>query len=381
MRPGASARSIPSTAWISPKRLRSPIASTAAQPSRGRHRRGHGLEPSSADATSWSTAASGSMGRPMMRSMTGRVMRWKKIGPMNACSARIGCIGRIRPAAICRAMYSVSDAERRLEQRPHALDRRPRAGRDLVEDRAHQAQPLARDPDDRAPDQREARPRAGPRDARARIARTASNGEYDLDQALQQRGLARHDPVQRAARDAGCGGQLLHRQLGERRSNEHVLRGGQDPGLRGRAAAPARRCEAGIRATRSAGRTSPARRLPDRRSPRPAPRVLGEHLARGGHHLAPDGRVHGERCHAREPRCDFVSRQVSRCRERQLRSRPAPCRGSRRGRRGRPKTWRRVSEAPAAGPCEVGLPVWPAGRLLRGRSGSHRCLGPSMPVG
>src|SRR6185369_13459954 len=68
-----------------------------------RHR-AHAVSPSSAAVTSSSTAAWWSIGSGTMLSIMGRVIRWKKIGPTNACRARIGCIGRIRPIAIWPVM-------------------------------------------------------------------------------------------------------------------------------------------------------------------------------------------------------------------------------------------------------------------------------------
>ena len=72
-------------------------------------------------------------------------------------------------------------------------------------------------PDDGAPDQRE-------HDVR-RIVVVLGDDRPDglerrvrLDQRLEQRALAGHDPVERPARDARRPGELLHRQLGEARA-------------------------------------------------------------------------------------------------------------------------------------------------------------------
>ena len=123
MRPGASARSIPSTAWIVAESLLQPDRLDGGRPAPAPRPRGiaraHGVSPASAGGHELRRPRPRDpSGSGTMRSTTGRVMRWKKIGPTNAWSARIGCIGRIRPAAIWPRDVLRQGAEGLLEERP-----------------------------------------------------------------------------------------------------------------------------------------------------------------------------------------------------------------------------------------------------------------------
>ena len=183
-----------------------------------------------------------------------------------------------------------------------------------MEDRAHEPEPLPRHADDRAPDQR--------KDDLWRVVVVARDDRADRlerrvrpNQPLEERRLARHDPIQRAARDVRGLRELVHRQLGQARRHEHLLRGGKDSLSRRRPRFQGDALEERGARTEVAVERRPRDAGPIRNDRHRRARVLGEDLARRRHHLAPDGRVRGERWHAREPRCDSLSRQVSRCRE------------------------------------------------------------------
>ena len=190
MRPGASARSTPSTAWILPNRFRSPTASTAGGAGVPRSRPSSRRQPFERRGERAGRRACGSIGRPTIRSTVGRVMRWKKIGPMTAWRARIGCIGRIRPAAIWRrdVLGEHPSVARKSGRMPSSAGRAPEVISWKIARMSPSRSPAT--PDDRPADQREhdvGRVVVVAGDDRAE----RLEGRVRLDEALEERRLAR----------------------------------------------------------------------------------------------------------------------------------------------------------------------------------------------
>ena len=138
-----------------------------------------------------------------------------------------------------------------------------------------------------------------------------------LDQTIHQGGLARKDPVESAARDIGSAREVVHRQLRERRPDEHLLRRAEDarariwPRLVGDALEQGvARTEVAVeRRSRHAGAFDDAvnRRLG----------VFREYLAGRVHHLPVDRRVRCERHDAKLDRtsCPVKSHVVANSRQ------------------------------------------------------------------